>query len=78
MKLEQSHIDQIRTAFEKMHSKEDLLNILNEAKTMVYGDKAVPFELKQLTWYSNPKLSKKRYFQRSFCSDSSYKDGVNL
>jgi hypothetical protein len=61
MKLEQAHIDQIRTAFEKMQSREDLLQVLNKAKPLVYGDKAVPFELKQLTWYANPKLGKKRY-----------------
>jgi RNA-directed DNA polymerase len=61
MKLEQAHIDQIKTAFGKMQSKEDLLNVLNQAKPLVYGDKAVPFELKQLTWYANPKLGKKRY-----------------
>jgi len=61
MKLEQVHIDQIRTAFEKMQSKEDLLHVLNQAKPLVYGDKAVPFELKQLTWYANPKLGSKRY-----------------
>lgn len=61
MKIEQTHIDQIRTAFQKMQSKEDLLHLLNEAKPFVYGEKAVPFQLKQLTWYSNPKLAKKRY-----------------
>ncbi|MBS1743113.1 MAG: RNA-directed DNA polymerase [Bacteroidetes bacterium] len=61
MKLEQAHIDQIATAFKKMQSKEDLLQLLNEAKPLVYGEKAVPFELKQLTWYSNPKLGGKRY-----------------
>ncbi len=61
MKLEQAHIDQIRTAFEKMQSREDLLHLLNEAKPLVYGDKAVPFDLKQLTWYANPKLGRKRY-----------------
>ena len=61
MTLEQAHIDQIRTAFEKMQSREDLLHVLNEAKPMVYGDKAIPFQLKQLTWYANPKLGRKRY-----------------
>ncbi len=61
MKPEQAHIDQIRTSFEKMKSREDLLNLLNNAKPMVYGEKAVPFELKQLTWYANPNLGKKRY-----------------
>jgi len=61
MKLEQAHIDLIRTAFEKMQSREDLLHVLNEVKPLVYGDKAVPFELQQLTWYVNPKLGRKRY-----------------
>jgi len=63
MKIEQAHIDQIRTAFQNMQSKEDLLHLLNEAKPFVYGEKAVPFQLKQLTWYSNPKLAKKRYIE---------------
>lgn len=61
MKLAQIHIDQITIAFKKMQSKEDLLHLLNEAKPLVYGAKAVPFELKQLTWYANPKLGGKRY-----------------
>ncbi|MBK7438645.1 MAG: hypothetical protein IPI77_18280 [Saprospiraceae bacterium] len=61
MKLEQAHIDQIRNAFEKMQSREDLLHVLNEAKPLVYGDKAVSFDLKQLTWYANPKLGRNRY-----------------
>lgn len=61
MKIEQTHIDQIRIAFQNMKSKEDFLHLLNEAKPFVYGEKTVPFELKQLTWYSNPKLAKKRY-----------------
>jgi len=61
MKQVQANIDQIRTAFEKMQSREDLLHLLNEVKPLIYGEKAVPFELKQLTWYANPKLSGKRY-----------------
>lgn len=63
MKPSQEHIDQIRTAFEKMQSREDLLQLLNEAKPLVYGDKAVPFQLKQLTWHANPKLGRARYFE---------------
>lgn len=61
MKLEQSHIDQMTTAFKMMQSKEDLLQLLNEAKPLVYGDKAKAFELKQLTWYANATLGGKRY-----------------
>jgi hypothetical protein len=61
MKIQQSDIDQIKIAFEKMQSREDLLHLLNVAKPLVYGEKAVPFVLKQLTWYSNPKLAINRY-----------------
>jgi hypothetical protein len=61
MKIEQTHIDQIRTSFQNMKSREDFLHLLNEVKPLVYGKKTVPFELKQLTWYSNSKLAKKSY-----------------
>jgi len=63
MKIDQEHINQIKSSFEKMKSKEDLLLLLNEAKPLVYGDKATPFELKQLTFYANPKLGNKRYIE---------------
>jgi retron-type reverse transcriptase len=53
----------IRTSFEQMQTKEDLLNLLNKAKPFLYGKGTVPFELKQLTWYANPKLSRSRYVE---------------
>jgi len=61
MLIEDIHITKIKTAFAKIHSREDLLLLMNIAKPLVYGKNAVPFELKQLTWYANPKLSKKSY-----------------
>ena len=61
MKIEQSLIADIRTAFQNMQSKEDLLQLMNEVKPIIYGEKTVLFEMKQLTWYSNPKLAKNRY-----------------
>lgn len=63
MKPNQTHIDEIKADFENMKSKEDLLRLLNKAKPLVYGDKAVPVELKQLTWHANPKLGGKRYIE---------------
>jgi hypothetical protein len=77
MKLEQAHIEKIRTAFEKMQTREDLLSILNEAKPMVYGDKAIPFELKQLTWYANPKLGRKRYDEIKIKKKSGAERSIN-
>ena len=61
MPIEDIHITEIKTAFAKIQSREDLLLLMNVAKPLVYGKNAVPFELKQLTWYANPKLSKKNY-----------------
>lgn len=61
MKIDKKHIDHIKTGFSKMKSKKDLLTILNYAKPLVYGDNVKPFTLKQLTYYSNPKRSKKAY-----------------
>ena len=55
MQTEQTHIDEIRTAFEKMQTKEDLLNLLNLAKPLVYESKTFPFILKQLTYYTSLK-----------------------
>jgi hypothetical protein len=61
MKLEEKHIAEIKAAFERMQSKEDLLHLLNAVKPLIYGDKTLPFKLKQLTWHANPKLGGKRY-----------------
>ncbi|MEN9548970.1 MAG: hypothetical protein RIR12_1561 [Bacteroidota bacterium] len=61
MKQLQAHIEQIKVAFQSMQSKEDLLRVLNEAKPLLYGAKIVPFELKQITWYANPKFGIRRY-----------------
>ena len=44
MKLDQKHINQIKTAFQEMQNKEDLLSIMNFVKPLVYGDKFVPFD----------------------------------
>lgn len=61
MKLNQIHIDQIREDFNKMKSKEDLLALLNLANKILHDESAKPYSLKALTYYSSPKLAKKRY-----------------
>ncbi|MCO6497695.1 MAG: RNA-directed DNA polymerase [Chitinophagaceae bacterium] len=61
MKIEQAHIEQVRTQFAELQSKEDLVNLLSDAKTMLYGEKCKPIQLKSLTYYANPVLCKKRY-----------------
>uniref|UniRef100_UPI004047DB5A reverse transcriptase domain-containing protein n=1 Tax=Algoriphagus sp. TaxID=1872435 RepID=UPI004047DB5A len=61
MKLEQQHSEQIKIAFNKMQSRRDLLQLLNEVKPLIYGKKTVPFEMKQLTYFSNPNLGGEKY-----------------
>lgn len=61
MKIEQTHIEQIRKEFAELQSKEDLVKLLSEAKKMLYGVEYKPVQLKSLTYYANPILCKKRY-----------------
>ena len=61
MKLEKSNTEQIKKSFADMQSREDLLQLLNEVKPLIYGENTKPFELKQLTWYANSGINKKRY-----------------
>ena len=61
MIIEQQHIDQIRKKFASMQNKEDLVSLLSEASSILYGNESKPYELKSLTYYANPKLCKKRY-----------------
>ena len=61
MKIEATHIAQIKQSFNGLQSKADLLRLLNEAKPFVFGDDFIPFTLRQITWYSNPKIAGSRY-----------------
>lgn len=77
MKLEDSHIAQIKHSFDSMQSKDDLLNLLNEAKPFVYGPNYVPFKLKQLTWYANPKLGRSRYHKFNISKKNGTSRAIN-
>ncbi len=61
MKTQELNIEHIKIAFKEMQTKEDFLNLLNLVKPSLYGEKTLPFEMKQITWYSNPKLKKNTY-----------------
>ncbi|WP_051605734.1 reverse transcriptase domain-containing protein [Polaribacter sp. Hel_I_88] len=61
MKIEKEHIKYIQDEFATMQSREDFLDLLNYAKPLIYGDNYIPFELKQITYYANPKRSRKAY-----------------
>lgn len=61
MKIQPKDRQYIKTAVGLLSTREDLLALLNFSKRLLYGEKTVPFELKQLTWYANPGINKKRY-----------------
>ncbi|MFN8295702.1 MAG: reverse transcriptase domain-containing protein [Chitinophagales bacterium] len=65
MKLEELHINYIKQSFAVMKTKEDFLGLLNYAKQLIYGEKTVPFEMKQLNYHINTKVNKNRYLQFS-------------
>lgn len=62
MKLQEEHISQIREAFCNMKDKEGFLSLLNYCKIILYGEEAIPFEMRQLNYHCNPKNNKNRYF----------------
>ncbi len=53
--MEEQHINFIRNKFEKIQNQEDFLNLLNDAKNMLYAKETVPFSLASLKYYANPK-----------------------
>lgn len=61
MKIDQQHIDQLESLFANMQTKEDLVNLLNIAKDLMYAKETKPFQLKSLNYYANPNHCKKRY-----------------
>lgn len=61
MKISDENIILIREAFQEMQTREDFLDLLNAVKFLLYGSKFVPFELRQLTYYANRKLSTNSY-----------------
>jgi len=61
MKIEKTHIVYIQLAFANMQSRQDFLDLLNYTKLLIYGKDYIRFELKQITFYANPKNTNKAY-----------------
>ncbi|PSR04177.1 MAG: RNA-directed DNA polymerase [Bacteroidetes bacterium SW_10_40_5] len=61
MPINQEDKAYIRDKFAAMQTKEDLVNLLSEAKDMRYRERTKPFKLNYFTYYANPKLCKQRY-----------------
>jgi RNA-directed DNA polymerase len=52
---------QIRDAFMNMKDKQDLLDVLNIAKSYLFGPNSKVFALRNLNYYADPRLASKRY-----------------
>lgn len=61
MRLNNKDIGLIKEKFNKLREKQDFLDLLNYAKSLIYGDRFVAFELKHLNYHSNPKANSTRY-----------------
>lgn len=61
MQLSDENKAYIRNKFAEMQTKSDLVNLLSEAKDVMFGEKTQPFPLKSLTYYADPRLCKARY-----------------
>jgi len=61
MKTDQQNIVLLRSGFERMQTKDDLLVLLNQAKQIIYGEETHPFRLKAISFYANPKIATDRY-----------------
>ncbi len=61
MKLTKQHTDKIRSQFQKVESKEDLVALINLVNKMLYGEDCELLELKKFAYYCNPKFSTIRY-----------------
>lgn len=55
MKPTQEEILLIKKRFSEMQTTQDLVSLLNFSKPFLYGEKAIPFKLRQITYYCNPK-----------------------
>jgi RNA-directed DNA polymerase len=61
MKIENLHIKNIKTKFAEINCKQDLIDLINHANGLLYGDDYKSLTTKGFNYYANPKQSKKRY-----------------
>ena len=78
MKLELNQIKEIQIAFQKMESKHDFLNLLNVAKTIIYGDKTIPFQVKELNYFINKhRIVREKRIKSNFELDRIFFQGLD-
>lgn len=61
MKISDIQIQQIKDQFTLIETKEDFVELLSKAKNILYGKECKPIKLKSLSYYADPRITKKRY-----------------
>ena len=61
MKADKKALDNLKQNFLAIKSKNDIVDVLNDANKMIYDKKVRKITLKSLNYYANPKLSINRY-----------------
>ena len=61
MKIETKHIQEIKARFAAINNKQDIVDIINYVNELLYGENFRHLTEKGLNYYTNPKVSKKRY-----------------
>jgi hypothetical protein len=61
MRISDEHKAYFSEQFASLQSRQHLVQLLNEAKDILYEEHTQPFLLKALTFYANPKKCKNRY-----------------
>jgi len=56
----------IRQLFTEMNSKKNFLELLNFSKRIIYGDKVIPFEKKQLDYYISKDSNKRKNNRKTY------------
>ena len=65
MELKKENLKYIEKAFRRMKSKQDLLELLNYCKLLIYGKHCFPISLSQLTYHASQNLNPKKYHKFS-------------
>ncbi len=66
MRISPEDKNRIIKLFKEMETKESFLDLLNFSKKIIYGDKFIPFEIKQLNYYISKDSNKRRNNRKTY------------
>ena len=66
MRISPEDKNRIIKLFKEMETKESFLDLLNFSKKIIYGDKFIPFDIKQLNYYISKDSNKRRNNRKTY------------